>query len=319
MSLLTWIPTQIFVSYVLEIALATVFILAFAYYNLIRKRTYGSAFSIKMTPDSSPIWTALHASIGIFWDSALLFGGVINIAAVVAIATKNSAYAGVFIVVMAQISALVLIVTWPFYLPGCRYSRYRWLGLGIVCCLCVISLWYHALAKTEATTGFEANCFNAVNSDMFRSLWEGTEARLVVQLTTAGLLLLTCLLALVQWFYECFVAPKQSLPAGPKEEVESPSQPEAPSSSPLAKPDRQRRPGRFYTRLIDGLMAMGWLVAFVCMWMHLVDYAFLRTDVARKAGPSLKEDEFSVGQILALATWLPTVLDFVVVWRGKSY
>jgi len=49
------------------------------------------------------------------------------------------------------------------------------------------------------------------------------------------------------------------------------------------------------------------------MFMTLRTFFTLRANFAEAAGTSLKEREMSFGQILAFATWLPIILDFIIV------
>jgi len=290
------------VSYVSEIVLATAFVLAFFYFSLVHRRSYDSPFDSRhtKTANQSAVWTALNASIGIFWDSALLFGAAITIAAVVAIKTGHSAYTGLFVSVAAQLSTVVLIVTWPFYFPACKHPQYRWLGLAIVCALCIAAVVLQVPATGHRPdiiySDFETHCFNSYkNYQAYHDFVSGSmspTSLMNLHWVTVVIAGGTGSLAIIQFVVFLLGLPVSSV-------------------------SRFLRRWGWLSRFLDRFLALFWLVNFGCMWMHLASFVELRSEVASTAGPSLKEGEFSFGQILALATWLPTIIDFVVVWRGK--
>jgi len=45
---------------------------------------------------------------------------------------------------------------------------------------------------------------------------------------------------------------------------------------------------------------------------HLI--IIVRLSISTTAGPSLEEGQWGVGQVMALVTWLPTVMDFILVY-----
>ena len=141
-------------------------------------------------------------------------------------------------------------------------------------------------------TSFEQNCFS---EQYWRSSDPPTRLRISIELATLSIAGVTFLLSLSESIRHC--RKKKSPPL---------------LLSLLHQPRK-----RWYSLSMIALLAFCWLMSFVCMWIHLVDFAMLRLDVAKRAGPSLEEGQFSFGQILALATWAPTILDFIVVWRGK--
>lgn len=69
--------------------------------------------------------------------------------------------------------------------------------------------------------------------------------------------------------------------------------------------------GRFALRFI------WYLWFFVTMWINLAHYIILRNAVSDMAGETLQENSWDSGQVMTLSTWLPTVIDFALVFRGK--
>jgi len=73
-----------------EVSLVTVFVLAIgSQYILHRQRVVGPTIDVNKSAKS--IWAALHTSLGLFWDTALLFNLAVMIAAFVSVAEENSA------------------------------------------------------------------------------------------------------------------------------------------------------------------------------------------------------------------------------------
>ncbi|KAK4206338.1 hypothetical protein QBC37DRAFT_381194 [Rhypophila decipiens] len=56
---------------------------------------------------------------------------------------------------------------------------------------------------------------------------------------------------------------------------------------------------------------------FVLMIICLVSFALKREMTAEVAGPLLEESKWGFGQVMALATWVPTAVDFVMIIQGK--
>jgi hypothetical protein len=64
--------------------------------------------------------------------------------------------------------------------------------------------------------------------------------------------------------------------------------------------------------------AVAWCVALgLGMIVCLVSFALKREMTAEVAGPSLEESKWGFGQVMALTTWLPTVVDFLLILKGE--
>lgn len=68
---------------------------------------------------------------------------------------------------------------------------------------------------------------------------------------------------------------------------------------------------RLVMRLGNGLMCL------TIMWVFLAFFTIYRSDVSERAGNSDSDDEWSFGQVLGLVTWVPVLIDLVVVYVCK--
>ncbi len=59
-------------------------------------------------------------------------------------------------------------------------------------------------------------------------------------------------------------------------------------------------------------------VSYTTLIILLATFIMYRDMINTMAGPSLVESQWGFGQVLALATWLPTFLDLMVVGTGTS-
>jgi hypothetical protein len=59
------------------------------------------------------------------------------------------------------------------------------------------------------------------------------------------------------------------------------------------------------------------VLLFMLMYIALGSFAAKRAITSEAAGPTLEENQWGFGQVMAIATWLPTVLDFAIVAQGK--
>jgi hypothetical protein len=57
------------------------------------------------------------------------------------------------------------------------------------------------------------------------------------------------------------------------------------------------------------------LLAFGGMWATLAMFVYFRTAFNRRAGTTNKDEEWSFGQILALSTWVPVVVELLFIGR----
>jgi len=71
-------------------------------------------------------------------------------------------------------------------------------------------------------------------------------------------------------------------------------------------------------KLRHAVLGAAWMCTFMWMWMSFGAFVHYHNRVAARAGPTLTESQMGFGQVLALATWLPTLLDFSVIWKGEK-
>jgi hypothetical protein len=70
-------------------------------------------------------------------------------------------------------------------------------------------------------------------------------------------------------------------------------------------------------RWVVALSVVAWLVmVFALMYLTLATFILKRTLTALAAGPSLEENRWGFGQVMALTVWFPTGVDFILVIRG---
>jgi hypothetical protein len=68
------------------------------------------------------------------------------------------------------------------------------------------------------------------------------------------------------------------------------------------------------TRLSTILWWTGLVLAFCTMWLSLGWFIQFQRSAQRVAGEDNKDTQWSFGQVLALATWAPVVVEFVYIW-----
>ena len=73
-----------------------------------------------------------------------------------------------------------------------------------------------------------------------------------------------------------------------------------------------------FSRCRWSFKAVWCLLIIVVVYFNMVAMVLERYDSASMAGPSYSENVWSFGQAMALATWVPTVLDFVLVFKGTT-
>jgi hypothetical protein len=79
---------------------------------------------------------------------------------------------------------------------------------------------------------------------------------------------------------------------------------------------KQSRIGRLWGRVFPFLCVISGLVACALMWIMLGLFQGYRTRIQRRTHS--KEGQWSFGQVLALATWAPVLVDLIAVWACKS-
>lgn len=65
------------------------------------------------------------------------------------------------------------------------------------------------------------------------------------------------------------------------------------------------------------MLNLGILLPSVLAWFAFALFIDLRAEAVVLAGRIVKENEWGFGQDLAIFTWLPTLLGFVSMWRGR--
>jgi hypothetical protein len=129
---------QVLFSYVIEVVLATVFVLVLGSQYLYRfSETPSRTHRVK-----TPIWAAFQTSLGLFWDTALLFNLAVTVAALVAVAETRSQYINDFARLSSAVTWSVIALTWPLYRPTCHHRRARGFGLFIASALCSVLMWW---------------------------------------------------------------------------------------------------------------------------------------------------------------------------------
>ncbi|KAM7214812.1 hypothetical protein V8F06_009802 [Rhypophila decipiens] len=273
--------------------------------------------------------------MGIFWDSALLFALAITTGALVVTFNdkKSPYYSQLFATLSSNMAASVVVITWPFYKPTCRYPNFRVAALCAVCILCAIvglqwqkppdnngsvpiprlptemtsgpnpaGWWDWDTSKTihaqDTTSAFEIYCLypygyrydipggNGWSPDPNEGAWLDIaipiSAGSVLGIPFA-LLVLPTILSIAKF-------------AG--RHKKAPGTPPSPDS-------------KFVVRILKlrhGVLGAAWTCTFMWMWMSFGAFVHYHYRVAARAGPTLTESQMGFCQVLALATWLPTLL-----------
>ena len=79
----------------------------------------------------------------------------------------------------------------------------------------------------------------------------------------------------------------------------------------------KRRRGKKFRRFITGCTTLSSVVLFSLLYISLAVIGIKRATTTKAAGPALEQDQWTFGQVMAMATWVPTFLDFVLVVRGE--
>lgn len=297
-------------SYVTEMALGTAFVVGFLCFLSIRAFGPGPRRDVEMgdtldhnlrlTPGNTRLWNALQTSVGIFWDTALLFAGTVTIAGIVVAWDGSSTYYTKFFASLSSdLATAVVIAVWPLYLPTCRHMTVRWTGLCLVCMANVsiaTSYWLTGPDSTAKTRdihlSYEWTCLS-MGTHHKTEFWP--DAILLAPAFISSLIPMSLLLGYLVIVIVVFVRYLRGEP----------------------RPARDSPVVRFVSVSVLYLLPAVSLTMFTLMWVSLSFLIKHRKIVAEVAGPSLQEGEWSFGQIMAVATWLPTALDFVVIWKGE--
>ena len=270
-------------AYSIQVGITSFFILAALFYQLVLKQP-PRRLSVAIIADR-PFFTALHSALGIFWDTALLFALSVAIASIILTFTERTHYTQAFSALSTVLVTPPLIALWPFYVPACSRPLPRRIALFILCCVTFAMGTRYVAGTSFPESPFEVYCFQ------FKKEPAAQHARYCVLSATAYLGL--GVVAWVAYHWNMFRDWRVLRHA-------------------TAWKHRHRYGGGM---LVDSLFIIFvGLVPFVFMWTTLAIFIMLRREIADIAGASIQEREWGFGQILALVTWVPTALDFIVVW-----
>lgn len=280
----------VFISYIFEVVLASLFLFSFAPAYLLRWHPFDKPL-ISTLRISSSTWAALHTALATFWDTAFLFTFSVGIAGIVISRLSLSWYDRHFLAPSLSLSGCVIFATWPVYIPNCRHTFPRWCGLFFILAMLGFLCATKDLYDTKSGSGmtaFDLYCMNIYEDGGY--LAEGV---VMLQYFTVYGFLVPAAAVVVGYFLLMFVAWRWGREAWP-----------------VAVSERLVR------------KRLGVWVAVWCMYLTVLTYgglvylALMRYLMFEVAGGSLRENKWGFGQVLSLATWVPAVVDFVVIWRG---
>ncbi|KAH6661532.1 hypothetical protein F5X68DRAFT_252896 [Plectosphaerella plurivora] len=274
---------QVLSAYSIQVGITSFFILSSLFYSLVLKHP-PRRMSIATMSDR-PFFTALQSSLGIFWDTALLFALSVSIASIILTFTDRATYTQAFCALSAVLVTPPLIALWPFYVPACARPLPRRIALFVLCCVTFAMGLRHVLGQIFDDSAFEKRCYR------FKEEQTAIVAKSCVFGATAYLGLGVPAWLAYHWtmFRDWRVLRRAT-----------------------AWKHRHRYMGGIF---VDGMFVVFvGVIPFVFMWTTLGVFVRLRAEIADRAGDSIEEGKWGFGQILALITWVPTALDFVVVW-----
>ncbi|KAM7210976.1 hypothetical protein V8F06_013632 [Rhypophila decipiens] len=282
-----------FTSLVMGVGLSSLFALAIVSQRLLR------LFS-KSKDDKAhnSFQQAIRTSFGVFWDSAFLFNMSVTIAAVVSITQDPSPYNKEFTILSMSISWTIIASTWPLYAPICRHPTAHWVGIWAATVAFTIISIVTLSASFKGETPFEESCLRvyAAESEM-RQTAQFMSNQAPLGLQVCGLSFSCTYLWKGIWYLARTRWSKSRLPK---------------KSRWVSNRDN------IWRRRWRIAVAVAWSTAlFVLMIICLVSFALKREMTAEVAGPSLEESKWGFGQVMALATWVPTAVDFVMIIQGK--
>jgi hypothetical protein len=297
-----------FASYTIGVALAVFFTVAILSHRLF-------PFTSNPPPHSHPkihsnakrttrLPPALLTSFTLFWDSAYLFNLAVTIATAISLSQNNSLYNREFTRLSASISWSIIASTWPLYAPICRYPKVRWIGIWLATAgYIIISATVMVRGRGEGTV-FELGCLDAY------------KARSGVRMTVGDMVEMVVMgMQLLGWVFSClylwkgiwWIAARRVLERG--------------------RVGEGTGVGRWpWVSKRDSVWRRRWRVVCAVVWcaflgfgmiVCLVSFALKREMTAEVAGPSLEESKWGFGQVMALTTWLPTVVDFLLILKGE--
>jgi len=234
---------------------------------------------------------AFETSFGLFWDSALLFNVAVAFSALLTIGFGDSNYEVSYGLVGSSFTWVIPWVAWPLYLPMCRHKRARWIALCIMPAVQCYLSWVF-LSKKKEDSIFERYC-TAELSPIQETLYLGFLGTVSIGVGVVAGLLPLAYLGL------CF----NVLRKGKKYRVWWREWPETTGVA-------RRCPWPF--------KALWYIALTGVMYSGLFVMAISRDLYSRMAGPSFSENKWSFGQAMAIATWGPTFIDFLIVYKGKD-
>ena len=293
-----------FASYTIGVAFATAFALAILSQRLLsftRKRKHSTK------PSTSRLPSAILTSFAVFWDSAFLFNLAVTVAAVVSLSQDTSLYNQEFTRLSASISWSIIASTWPFYAPICRHPRARWIGIWAATTAFMIVSATLTLRSLEGTE-FESRCLNAypARSGMRRTAVD------MANVASMGMQALAMFFRFSYSWRGIWWVARQVL-----------GRTRSNGGRRLGENGVARWP---WVSKRDSVWRRRWRVACATVWsgslglgmvVCLVGFALKREMTAEVAGPSLEERKWGFGQVMALTTWLPTVVDFLLIFKGE--
>lgn len=296
---------KVIISYCTEVILATIFVAAHVFYEA----RHGAQLGAPLLAEPSDVhaaWAAIHTSFVVFWDSALLFAMSICIAVMVIQATDSSYHTLLFMSYTSLLTTWVPIFTWIYVGGTCRYRSARMAAMIFTSLVSFISSvqltwrlwsWHAVLENPFSNTGsaFDGVCLKqsiSTDSTLKAVLWFGVFG------FVASMLLFwshfACPNILTAPYFRCLGQGR--------------------SRSWLNLP-RQTDRGLVFRFICGGLPALFKLLFAYCSLAFVVLY---RYKISSVSGVSFQENEWGFGQVLAILTWLPTILDFGMVWKGKT-
>ncbi|KAK3386703.1 hypothetical protein B0H63DRAFT_540712 [Podospora didyma] len=283
----------VFVSYIVEVMLASILLAALGLPYIFRLKHYdGRALTATGRLAASNTWAALHTSLGTFWDTAFMFSFAVGVAGIVSTKISLSWYDRLFLAPSLALTSSVLFAAWPLYIPNCRHTTARWVGLLAI--LCMLGFLCSTAMTDDQTPmympAFDLYCMSTYDGSNNVPAQVAEYLRLVAVYGALGMgAALVVAYSLMRVVLFCW----------------------GPSAWPLEMLSRVEKKGWL------GGWVLAWCVLLTgLMFANLIYFAIMRYLMFQAAGPSLRENRWGFGQVLALATWLPAVLDFVFVVTG---
>ncbi|KAM7214411.1 hypothetical protein V8F06_010249 [Rhypophila decipiens] len=290
-------------SYIIEMAVTTGFVLGFGLLLSARALTTGSAVRdcLFIDPKDTPtkcFSNALQTSVGVFWDTALMFSISIIIAGVTVSWNNSSSYYTMFFASLSSnLATAAVVAIWPLYLPNCRHITYRWAALCVVCmgnATIATNYWLKGPDSGARAQHIHLSYdWTCLSMGVHHGIQFWPHAVLLAPAFVASLVPVTLLAG---YILTAILVIQRKIRGLPSPSLDSP----------------------VYTTVS---IATVFILPGICitmltlMWVSLAFLIKHRGIVAGVAGPSLQEGYWSFGQILALATWAPTLVDFFVIWK----